>query len=163
MNAFNQFMEDFFSPKKLKTISKGRNLKYSITKSKLNSLFRNSIKVTFYNDDEVLLFCKKKDVNLFLYLVRTHYHLYIEEEIPESQYFKVFRFFPQVFQIKKEVNPKNHPHFRGKLNIGTEMILIDNHYGVVNYAKGLPLCIGNIQNSDLEITTQINYDYIEAI
>ena len=163
MNTFNQFMEDLFSPEGLKPIKKGRYVTYSITKNKLQSLFRNSIKVTFYTDDDVLLFCKKKDVNLLLYLVRTHYNLYIEEEIPESQYFKVFRFFPQVFQIKKEVTEKNHPHFRGHLTIGTEMILTDDHYGVVNYAKGLPLSKNDPQKYDVETTTQINYEYIEAV
>lgn len=163
MNTFNQFMEDLFSPEGLKPIKKGRYVTYSITKNKLQSLFRNSIKVTFYTDDDVLLFCKKKDVNLLLYLVRTHYNLYIEEEIPESQYFKVFRFFPQVFQIKKEVTEKNHPHFRGHLTIGTEMILTDDYFGVVNYANGLPLCKNDSQKSDMETTTQINYEYIEAV
>ena len=116
MNAFNQFMEDLFSPEGLKPIKKGKYVTYSITKSKLQSLFRKSIKVTFYTDDDVLLFCKKKDVNLLLYLVRTHYNLYIEEEISESQYFKVFRFFPQVFQIKKRGNRKKSPTFSRSFN-----------------------------------------------
>ena len=43
------------------------------------------------------------------------------------------------------------------------MILTDDHYGVVNYAKGLPLCKNNSQKPDMETTTQINYEYIEAV
>jgi len=163
MDTFNQFIEDLFWPEGLKPIKKGRYLTYAITKSKLISLFRNSVKVTFYNDDEVFLFCKKKDINLLLYLVRTHYKLYIEEEFEDSRYFKVFRFFPQTFRVKKEITEKNHPHFRGNLKIGAELVLTEDHYGVVNYAKGLPLYKNETQKSDTETSTQINYEYIRAV
>jgi len=77
----------------------------------------------------------------------------------------LFSKHPEVFRIKMDVNPQNHWFTYETIPINTMMYLGDNNYGVVNRLKGIPLKKHPNKHviDTVEASTQINYEYIEAI
>ena len=149
-------------PLERRAICYKRKIKYEITVERLNEL----ICAYFDNFDEETIekkvLIKMTDLEDVLFLLRFHFRMWITVNHTSIT---VFKNIPARFKIIKAVNKTNHWFAPKTFEIGQIMYFKANGYSSANWLNGIPLAesLTPIEGTEIIPTTQINYEYIEAL
>jgi hypothetical protein len=144
------------------TISYKRKVKYEITVERLNILIN-----TYFDDfnEDILkktFIVEMRDMEDVLFLLRYHFRIWITVK---NTTITIYKNFPTHFRIIKEVNKDNHWFTPKTFEVGQILYFKNNGYRLTNWLKGIPLCenLRPTEGTEIIATTQINYEFIEAI
>jgi hypothetical protein len=102
----------------------------------------------------------EEDKDIVIFLLRVHFRQWIEVE---GVNIKVYKDFPQQFEVIKEVNKYNHFFTPRTFLVGEVLFYRNSVYGSCNFLNGIPLAesLEPVEGTTIIATTQINYGYIK--
>tara|TARA_B100000925_G_C21941901_1_gene444999 strand:+ start:615 stop:1094 length:480 start_codon:yes stop_codon:yes gene_type:complete len=124
----------------------------------LSKKYFNQIK----ENKNLIIHFDKKDKETLVFILRWYYNLWIDVD---KYNVKIYFYFPEEFEIIKEVNKVNHPHTPKNFQKGTKMYYNSSIYSYCNWLKGIPLW----DNKDEEVgeglkpSCQVNYNFIKRL
>lgn len=136
-----------------------RKYKRIITFNTLSKLYQTYFKyLSFKANEEIAVSEEDKDIVIFL--LRVHFRQWIEVE---GVTIKVYKDFPQQFEVIKEVNKYNHFFTPRTFLVGEVLFYRNSVYGSCNFLNGIPLAesLEPVEGTTIIATTQINYGYIK--
>ena len=136
-----------------------RKYKRIITFNTLSKLYQTYFKyLSFKANEEIAVSEEDKDIVIFL--LRVHFRQWIEVE---GVNIKVYKDFPQQFEVIKEVNKYNHFFTPRTFVVGEVLFYNNSVYGSCNFLNGIPLAesLEPVEGTSIIATTQINYGYIK--
>jgi hypothetical protein len=136
-----------------------RKYKRIITFNTLSKLYQTYFKyLSFKANEEIAVSEEDKDIVIFL--LRVHFRQWIEVE---GVNIKVYKDFPQQFEVIKEVNKYNHFFTPMTFLVGEVLFYRNSVYGSCNFLNGIPLAesLEPVEGTTIIATTQINYGYIK--
>lgn len=136
-----------------------RKYKRIITFNTLSKLYQTYFKyLSFKANEEIAVSEEDKDIVIFL--LRVHFRQWIEVE---GVNIKVYKDFPQQFEVIKEVNKYNHFFTPRTFLVGEVLFYRNSVYGSCNFLNGIPLAesLEPVEGTSIIATTQINYGYIK--
>lgn len=136
-----------------------RKYKRIITFNTLSKLYQTYFKyLSFKANEEIAVSEEDKDIVIFL--LRVHFRQWIEVE---GVNIKVYKDFPQQFEVIKEVNKYNHFFTPRTFLVGEVLFYRNSVYGSCNFLNGIPLAesLEPVEGTTIIATTQINYGYLK--
>ena len=159
--SYLRFLE-FIKLAERKPIRYKRKVKYELSTERLNKLIEQ-----YFTDFEESMIMKSIEFKVsdkadLLFLLRYHFRLWITIK---EQTITIYKNFPTQFKIIKEVNKTNHLFTPKTFEVGQILYFKNHGYSSVNWLNGIPLAesLTLIEGTEIIPTTQINYDFIEAI
>ncbi|MCF8274956.1 MAG: hypothetical protein K9I95_14110 [Flavobacteriaceae bacterium] len=164
MTPFEQFQKELSKDKnKRRPIKFGERLNYVITKDRLNYLLDGYFRGLYFEEDYISYNYLEQDLPALLVIVRHHFKLWVEFD-SSGNFLNVYKIFPKVFKVIKEVNKENHTFAQESFEPGSILYLAEDNYETVNWLNGIPLTRSLEKEEGINITPtiQINYGYIKS-